>query len=300
MKKPSTYVSVILIALFFLPMTTHAAVFFSDSFESGNKNYVGPTGAKWTSSVSTSVTSEKSRTGKYSLKFLFKGNSSLTADANSEQRFYLGSNKNEVYVRYYVYFPSNYTIRAASGPTNTKLFRLWGNDYTNRNKVGMSIGRGLGAYFEAVVEGSPRELSCNGGMGKVPDGGGFTLGSEHLGKWTSFEYHFKKDSGSGDGIMRMYVNGQLKIDLRNQSWAGSPCSPGYFLNGYLMGWSNSGFNQDTVVYIDDVVFSDSYIGTGGNTTPPPPTPPNLDPTPSDPTPGIDNTPPAVPTGLRVQ
>ena len=27
-------------------------------------------------------------------------------------------------------------------------------------------------------------------------------------------------------------------------------------------WANSGFNEDTDIYIDDVVFSTSYIGPG--------------------------------------
>jgi hypothetical protein len=251
--------------LFFSLQPAFAGVFFNDSFESGNLSYTGSTGAKWTSSGNTSVSNKLSHSGSYALKFFFKGNTDLSADSSAEQRFNLGSNKDEVYIRYYIYLPSNYTIRDSGGANNTKMIRLWGNDYTNPNKVGMSIFNGLSVAIESKIGNWPSELTCSGNMGPVPNGWA-SLGSEYLGKWTSLEYHFKKDSGSGDGVFQLHVNGVLKIDLKNQSWVGAPCSPAYFLNGYLMGWSNSGFSQDTTVYIDDVVFSDAPIGLGESST----------------------------------
>jgi len=40
-------------------------------------------------------------------------------------------------------------------------------------------------------------------------------------------------------------------DLDNHSELGF----NYFEDGYLLGWANSGFNEETVMYIDNVVFS---------------------------------------------
>jgi hypothetical protein len=52
------------------------------------------------------------------------------------------------------------------------------------------------------------------------------------------------------------VAGKNNINFRNDS----DNNPGYFDTGYLLGWANSGFDENTVIYIDDVVFSDEYIG----------------------------------------
>lgn len=269
----------LLSTVFFLSLSSlaHGGVFFSDGFESGDLKFVDPvSNAKWAGSNAGSgdsvvVSSERSRTGSKSLKFLFKGDSLLSDDAFAEQRFNLGSNRNEVFIRYYIYFPTNYVIRNdPNGPENTKLLRLWGSDYTNDgNKVGMSIDSSMTAYYEAKIAGYPLQNSCSGGMGQAStEGSQWELTSGHLGRWISFEFHIKKDSGVGDGIFRMYVDGVLVNDQSNLSWIGAPCSPGYFLNGYLMGWSNSGFTKDTAVYVDDVVFSTSYIGPDGGVTAP--------------------------------
>jgi hypothetical protein len=267
----------------------HGETFFKDSFESGNLNYIDPkSNAKWNgnsfeSGDSIAVTSEKSRTGSKSLKFFFKGNSSLDDDASAEQRFNLGSNKNEVFIRYYIYFPSNYNIRTANGPSNNKWLRLWGDDYNNPIKVGMSIDSAMKPFFEGNIINWDGTYGCSGatgaGLNQESYKLNFTLNESYKERWVCFEFHIKRDSGIGDGILRMYVDGVLVNDNKNISWQGAPCSPGYFLNGYLMGWSNSGFNQDTAVYIDDVVFSTTYIGPDANTLPPPsaiaPSPLNL-------------------------
>ena len=256
----------------------HGANFFQDSFESGALNHIDPVSkAKWDGSNSESgdsvtVSSEKSRTGSKSLKFFFKGNSSLDDDAFAEQRFNLGSNRQEVFIRYYIYFPSNYSIRNVDGGENNKLLRLWGNDYNNSNKVGMSIEPTMKPYFEGSIIHWDGTYGCSGdtGVGKNQEDYklNFQLNDSYKERWVCFEFHIRQDSGAGNGILRMYVDGVLVNDNTNISWQGAPCSPGYFLNGYLMGWSNSGFNQDTAVYIDDVVFSTTYIGPDANTPPP--------------------------------
>ncbi len=257
---------------FITPNLSFAGAFFSDGFESGDASHVDAnSGAKWDGHVGlcsgpkdygTCVSTKIVHSGKHSLRFSFRGNPDLSKDAWAEQRFTLGTPNNEIFMRYYIYFPSNYVIRDAIGATNTKFFRLWGDNYNSPIKVGLSINHTMQVGFKARITGWPRELSCSGSIGFIPKQiqTRWKLSKEYLGKWICFEFHIKKDAGSGDGMLQMYVNGKLKIDLENLSWAGAPCSPGYFLNGYLMGWSNSGFNQDTSVYIDDVVFSTTPIG----------------------------------------
>ena len=76
------------------------------------------------------------------------------------------------------------------------------------------------------------------------------------------EWRYKLDSGSGDGILQLWIDGVSIINETDIVWIGAPCGVNeYLFNGYFMGWSNSGFNEDTDVYIDDVVFSTTRIGT---------------------------------------
>jgi hypothetical protein len=59
--------------------------------------------------------------------------------------------------------------------------------------------------------------------------------------------------------MEMWVDG-----VKTVSNTGLPMYPtggvgNYLLNGYIMGWSNSGFSTTSSTYIDDVVVSGTPI-----------------------------------------
>ncbi len=243
--------------------------FFSDSFESGDINHVDPvSGARWDAPDHNSEcyvipSTEIAHTGSHSLKFFFKGNPDLNADAFAEQYFNLGQPQTDVYLRYYVFFPSNFTVRyPGSLSSNNKIFRLWGNTYADPMQVGMSIRHEgpRNMFFESQTGDYPYLPNCGGNVDGVRGQTDFILTPDYLGKWTSFEFHVKRDSGSGDGFFQMWVDGVLKKDQHDITFIGAPCSPGYWLHGYLFGAANSGYDQDTSVYIDDVVFSNSYIG----------------------------------------
>ncbi len=250
-------------------------IFFNDSFESGDLSYTNQTsGAIWSGSNRggdgdfVGVSTDKAYTGQYSLKFKFGGNPDLDDDAFAEERFYLGSAKDEVYIRYYLWVPENFTVRSVSGDNN-KFIRLWGDTYGDPMQVGVSYRhegipyyktKSLGWNADSDLDHVP---NCSGSTGLIFPGNEYR-GTSSLydmkGKWTAIETHYKRDAGSGDGAFEMWVDGVQEINKHNISWIGAPCSPGYFKNGYLLGWANSGFDEDTIFYIDDVVFSDSYIG----------------------------------------
>jgi hypothetical protein len=246
----------------------HAGIFFSDDLESGDFSH-RENGAQWSGSNSgsgdsVSISSERAHSGSKSIRFHFAAGSSGD-DAYAEQRFHLGRNMKDVYIRYYIYFPTNYEHRYVK-PSNNKMIRLWGDGYDDRVKVGASAFSGSISKIKAEARTGgpwPYELMCSGGMDPLPNWmnmGQWILTSSMLGKWHCFEWHFKVDTGSGNGAIEFWVNGEKQFGLNQLSWDGAPCSPGYFKNGYLMGWANSGFDNDTDIYIDDVAFSDSYIG----------------------------------------
>ncbi|MEF3691947.1 MAG: hypothetical protein V3574_02755 [Candidatus Moraniibacteriota bacterium] len=260
----------LILILFLLPVSSKAVVIFEDDFESGNLAHVDSTsGATWMGSNYgledlVEITTENSHSGLYSLKFLFAGNSNMADDAWAEERFTFGAPVNEVHIRFYIYFSENYIIRDdPNGADNTKLGVFWGEAYSDPVTMAIEYEVDMKPRFKTKVAGYPNQPVCSGNTGFVSNpliSGTMTSILDMKGQWTAVEYRLKTDTGLGDGAFQMWINGNLEVDAQNISWVGAPCSPGYLLNGYLMGWSNSGFNEDTSVYIDDIVFSDNYIG----------------------------------------
>lgn len=239
------------------------AIFFSDSFESGDFTHT-ENGVTWGArnagpGDTMTISSDRAHTGTYSAKFHFAGGA-IGADAWSELQFNLGSRKREIYIQFYIWFPADYVVRMDM-PNNDKLFYLWGEIYDDSVISGMEFER-ASTYptfsMKTKITGYPAYLSCSGSAGV--HGKPFTFDKSYLGRWVKFTFHDKLDSGAGDGEFQMWVDDVLKINNTNLSWVGAPCSPGYWLHGYLMGWANSGYDKPTDIYIDDVVFSDTYVG----------------------------------------
>ena len=246
-----------------------AAVFFQDNFESGNLSY-SESDTHWGGSSHgpedlVEVSNDRAHSGSYSLKFHYEGGPSGD-DAWAEQRFVFGNNKTNFYIRFYIYFPSNFTVRNDS-PNNNKAIVVWGDNYSSKGAQGQEFtANAFVPKAHKVWVGGGWELSCDGGFGNIEsiDGiGHWSMSNLTLRQWICFEYHFKADSGSGDGAMEFWVDGVKQYGGTNLTWIGATCSPSYFNAGYLLGWANSGYAEDTDIFIDDVVFSDSYIGPSG-------------------------------------
>ena len=272
------------IVFLFLGVTAYAGVFFSDSFETGGKTH-SENGVSWKSSANVTVSTSKAHNGKYALRFHYIAKPA-GQDATAEQRFYLGSPKKDLYVRFYINFPSNFKIREY--PANNKMIVVWGNTYSDvetqsqeydlYNFMPRAKKRAVGDSFILSYDPSAR----HGDVSKIQGLGAWSFKNLQLGKWYCFEYHFKPDTGSGNGAMEFWVDGVKKYGKTGIKWESAPPPNQFFLNGYLMGWANSGFDENTDIYIDDVVFSDSYIGPGAGSSssssssastsvPPPPT-----------------------------
>jgi hypothetical protein len=262
-----------------------AEVYLSDSFESGNLSSPSGTTGSWGNSNtgpgdSVVVSSDRARTGTKSLKFTYSGNADVCDDASAEQRFNIGQSVNEAYVGYYIYFPSNYAHRTPSGcssnANNNKVFRIWSEnaDYTGDPiKMGASLeASSVSRLFPEAMKSwvdNGWAIDCNGSMGDVSSVGtlgSWTLAPVDLGKWLHFEFHVKVDEGTGNAAIEFWVDGDLKYSDLTLDYSNSPCVRNYFETGYLMGWANSGFTQDTSIYIDDVVVASEYIGTSSPST----------------------------------
>jgi hypothetical protein len=248
-----------------------AAPYFEDSFESGDLSKA-TNGVRWLDGANSAVSSDRAYSGTKSLKYTFGAGST---DAFAERRFSLGSSRTDVYIRFYVFFPSNYAHRTSHSPTNNKVIRLWdeeANYSTSTVKMGASFWAGNSSTLRPdaawVNYSGVQKASCaSDGVGPsdaVP--GSWELTPSQLNRWLCFEFHFKPDTGSGNGAFEFWIDGQKQISANNLKFIGAPCSPGYFKTGYLLGAANSGFDTTTYIYIDDVVFSNTYIGMSNTQT----------------------------------
>ena len=77
--------------------------------------------------------------------------------------------------------------------------------------------------------------------------------------------HLKVNTaGNSDGIMQMWVNGTLMIDLDNRPWVGTADAGAEFYNGRFDHWYGGGdmswvCPQDQFILTDKIILSTSKI-----------------------------------------
>jgi len=249
-----------------------AQVLFEDNFETGNLSK-NQNGVQWGSQASTAVNTVNPRSGSYSLEFTFAGVAN-GQDSFAEQRFALGGNYPEVWIKYDLFIPTNYYHRTQTGSSsNNKSFvHLWTGEYSSRDGIGGGFemwpnGNGFGTLkFHPFRP----DFSHIDDTKRYPAG----IDANDLGKWMQLVIQVKAGAaGSNDYLrgakVRVWKSADggptsLIYSLDNAWFADwqdpsnilySSSGQNYFNNGYLLGWSNSGFSQATKLYIDNVVIA---------------------------------------------
>jgi hypothetical protein len=240
--------------------TAGAATLFQDSFESGRKAS-SQNGFSWGGSTDlVAVSSTRAASGSYSLLFPFQA-VPTGEDSFEEQRLNFGKPYNEIWIKYDLYVPSNYVHRR-DGASNNKFFAIFNNDYSPGFQANFSLSPGANNGSNIEVH-----YYRNGAEQEV-QGGGALIGPTDLGKWHRIVMHFKvpTSTSASDGVMELWKNGQSIYSSKSLAMGGTS-GLNYMDEAYILGWANSGFNQDTLMYIDDVVVADTAIPlTGGGTT----------------------------------
>src|SRR5690606_732150 len=149
--------------------------------------------------------------------------------------------------------------------TNNKFLFVWQGEYgslASGNGIDLeywSRGRGSSSlsYYLFVDQGA--KLRDNGHTFSND----FIINKdEDAGKWMELIFHFKiASSADNDGVIHIIKNGKDYLNVRNIGNF-SELGYNYFEKGYLLGWSNSGYKEETTFYIDNVVFSTSPIAPG--------------------------------------
>jgi len=275
----------VLIALvfnFLLIQSVYAAT-FSDDFETGDLSKT-QNGFTWNTqgtnptviTSNLSIASDLSLSGSHVFEFIFKGNPDPTADAWSEQRFQLGGHYSEVWFKVDLHIPANYYCRGSDH--NKGPFLIWSGPYGSANSY-------LGANFESwCVNGSsfltfnPYSDGINHGhyatclesdctKNNLPSDVSYSRGvpfvdlTRDLNKWHEWIIHLKPatTSTSNDGLVEVWKDG-VKVWYNYNLFYHSN-TQNYFDQGYTMGYSNSGFDQDTIFLEDNFEFSTNRIVT---------------------------------------
>lgn len=208
------------------------------------------------------VTTDFLYKGKPSLKFTF-GGGVPEDDAWCEQRFTLGKEMSEVWIQYHRYYPSGLELvnvgpkwvhRNAPGSDNNKIITLWGGPYK-----GYTIAVGIAAWEtggrDVIYAGYGTNQLSGFGQRDLPAAA--AQDDSTLGRWVKVLAHFKAaTAANNDGVIQYWEDGILKLDSRSIPLYPKDGVGNGFNDGYLMGWSNTGFEQTTHCYVADFTLSD--------------------------------------------
>ncbi|MBR9846816.1 MAG: hypothetical protein GYB35_12245 [Algicola sp.] len=109
----------------------------------------------------------------------------------------------------------------------------------------------------------PESLSADGALSNAPTG----ISIEDRGTWIDWVIYVKTSTipvarddwknGQGNGAVRVWKNGSLILNISNAHnyYDGDSSDAGGsgdgWNAGYILGWANSGFDDDTTIFIDD-------------------------------------------------
>lgn len=264
-----------------LTSAAYGSVIFQDDFEGGNLAKT-TNGFKWTAATSTLVTSDGQKKGQYSLRFRFVGKPKSTTaneeegDAFAEQRFALGAQVKDLWVKYDMWVPANYYHRVEVGSNNNKgLLMLWSGAYSGIQNTSFHFWPANGAanLGDSQISVARKSNGVWVADSHIMTG---TVDVNHrpaaqggdAGRWVTWVVHAKvADVNSFNGAAQIWKDGKKIMDLTNlENWA--PAASNYFDVGYLLGWANSGFTETTDIYLDNVIFGTTAADVGiGVTTP---------------------------------
>ncbi len=185
----------------------------------------------------------------------------------AEQRFYLGKSYPELWISYWIRVPVNFS----RGPgTNNKWFKIWMGDNSLYDDMRIS------EYIARDWPGTPSvnidvDLVYQNGLGQQHSAGSYQnfVTPSDAGRWMHNIYYMKASSGGGvkDGRVAWYRKWEDESDYTTIADSGgiemiiSPTSrdAGYdgFNTGYILGWVNAPYTQDTEWLLDDFVISTS-------------------------------------------
>jgi hypothetical protein len=199
--------------------------------------------------------------GNHALRFRYPA-----GQEEAEQRFTIGSAHPEMWASWWMRVPVNFEHLSVRNPNN-KLFMFWMDDYSDKgdgSTVGMEFrpnGEGGSNWYVKVSPGG--NVTLRGDQGSTP----FIAYPGDQGRWMKIVVRMKAESseGAADGIVQVWRRweGQnsfaLTHDLNAQPIRLPAEGPRGFSAGYLMGWANSTYGEDTEFLLDNFTLSTTTL-----------------------------------------
>lgn len=250
-KKMRTKLFTLTLAFFILPYFVHAGVLVSSSFENGygqfDSNYGG----------SEIVADATAPNGKYSLRFNFTANfpAGNAPDIVSSYNF---ADQEEVYIKYYVKYSSNWVDE----PLTNKMVYIWFGDHLNKPNLPFMGRSQYGDGVWAVLQAG----------GSIPEqvwfGNNFTL---TYGVWHKIVLRVKMNTGGNhNGIFQAWVDDVLRINASNGYFRNSGDSYGVtavHMTPVYGGGINTG-NSLQYMWFDDIIVQTTPFGASPTSIPP--------------------------------
>lgn len=230
-------------------------VIFEDDFE-------GASASQWTSATRVdapaTLPAETGRAGK-GRRFRFLGNppgqggttGPNGSDAHAELRFDLGALYSELTIEFDLWIPSNYKHRL-DGSTNNKFFRAWHSTYSSLSKIGASLVRGSDDNRSTI--GSDYVKPANTSMSTAVMSASNYISPTDRAVWIAVKIEIRAPTPSTPGMIRIYKNGSVFLTDNAVPYRSDANGQNYRY-GYLLGWANSGFAEDTYIWMDNAKFS---------------------------------------------
>jgi hypothetical protein len=258
---------------------------FVDSFESGDMSATNEDGFSWGNNNRTSVVTAEGevynngktggaipsgkdwepKDGQHSLRFRYPA-----GEPWAEQRFNLGGAYPEIWIKYWLRVPVNYQ----HGPGNYKFLSLWMDGYNSS-----AGGKIVWELWPTDIPGDS-VLAFSSSAGNAAGDSGpkqhtpFINASEDRGKWMEIVIHAKTSSGGepNNGVIELwrrwegeesYTQFHKKTDATLAIPVGGPDG---WNGGFLMGWANNSYSEETEWLLDSFEMSISSLLTGSAAT----------------------------------
>ncbi|GGY82240.1 hypothetical protein GCM10011613_28740 [Cellvibrio zantedeschiae] len=226
-----------------------ADVIAEDNFESGVHSSL------WNGFSYVSVAKLPQETGRtgYGLKMWYKGTALDTSDADAEARFDLKKEYTDLLIEFDLFIPANYKhVTPSDRAANNKFLRLWQVSYSEGEQIG--AGTIPQDNTTTSIIGTDYKRFPNWGVSTAVKQSRDFITPEDLGHWMAIKIYARAPTDTSNGVLRIYKNKYVVLDDTNIANI-LPGTQGWRY-GYLLGWANSGFREDTILYIDNVRFSD--------------------------------------------
>ena len=178
--------------------------------------------------------------------------------STAEQRFALAKGEKELWIEYDFFLPSNFFHRAPRTSSNNKFLALWEEAYNAPKGPPLIIfefrpmadgRRQLGKAGDSYLYVHTRDFA-----GKMRNRGKPALNAfsdAQRGRWNKIRVHVRLSTteAASDGLIELWLNDNRIIQADGVNLPGGKH---YIRHGYFMGWSNSGYTEDTHFKIDNV------------------------------------------------